>query len=99
MIDKITSMLENDLIINIGIFYKDEYWKDELLSQIIEYYTSKNINYHKISCGCIEITSKNKRILFFNINDAFCGLRLDEIISQPKIDSKIINQIIRKMLK
>jgi len=90
--------LSHITITNIGIFYKDQKWKDDLFEELVreahECKTLCNVTKNKIQFLDSHI---NINIIFVNANEHSRGHRFDRIYYQNDIDQDTFSMIIRPL--
>ena len=93
-------ILPDTLTQNIGIYYKDEDWKCEVFTEIMNYYDSINLtSYVSYGSEKTRIELKDGSIIrFICADNKSRGLRFNKVILQPGIDESIIEQVIKPTL-
>lgn len=82
---------------NIGIFFKDITWKDNVYNEIKNYYEEREcISLTLNFKGSARIELKDGSVIYFvPANDCSRGHRFSKAILQPGIDKEIIDCVIR----
>ena len=90
--------LSHITITNIGIFYKDKKWRDDLFEELVR---------EAHECKTLNIVTKNKirfcdsyiniNITFVEVNERSRGHRFDRIYYQNDIDQNTFSMIIRPL--
>ena len=92
------STLFNITLIDIGIFYKDREWKDDLFEKLVheahECKTLYSVTENKIQFCDAYI---NINIIFVGVNEHPRGHRFDRIYYQNDIDQNTFSMVIRPM--
>ena len=85
---------------NIGIFYKDQKWKDDLFEELLrEAHECKTLYSYSVTENRIRFcdTYININIIFVGANEHSRGHRFDRIYYQNDIDQNTFSMVIRPL--